>query len=105
MSEEISGYRYKVDFYNIESNSTNKLMYTLIEQNEKIINLLKEMRNKDATVTVTTSDAQTITLETTDKPDKKYKCDLCPESFNTPIEKGRHMRSHKGVKCDGQNTN
>jgi hypothetical protein len=65
------------DTVTIENNIVAKLLYTVIEQNEKIIQLLQGEI-------------------------KKYKC-TCGMEFNTSIEKAQHARKCKGDGTNGEN--
>ncbi len=61
-------YKYKLDHASIRSSVELTLLYTIVEQNERIIELLL-------------------------KQNGLFACETCGEVFNTPVQKATHVRS------------
>jgi predicted Zn-ribbon and HTH transcriptional regulator len=89
-------YTYKIDHVLVQGNAQLKLLYTLVEQNERIISLLEGLK---------TADKEGIKeVKTVYKPEKKattgspkiYACNKCGAEFDKPITKATHMRGCKG---------
>lgn len=85
-------YKYKLDNSVIEDSMELKLLYTIFEQNEEIIKLLKMQIPTISIPSVWTDIKESPSVTTVGVG---YICDKCGKSFDKPIQKAAHVRSCK----------
>lgn len=71
--------KYKLDHVIIDGNMQYKLLYTIIEQNERLIELLSPC---------------------SEEPKKVLSCEVCGMTFDKPIQKASHVKKCRGANKD-----